>query len=69
MDKTIRKFSGVNGFEELKAEEYRYWQGRPLYERIAAVSELTQALYEMKGAVQRVPRLQRTVVRIERGER
>ncbi|MBV8360122.1 MAG: hypothetical protein JO189_19615 [Deltaproteobacteria bacterium] len=63
MDKTIRKFSN---FDELKAEEYRYWQSRPVHERVAAVSELTQEQYAMKGEAPDVPRLQRTLVRFER---
>ena len=35
MDKTIRKY---HDFDEMKADEYRYWQSRPVHERIAAVS-------------------------------
>jgi hypothetical protein len=66
MDKTIRKYSS---FEEMKADEYRYWQSRPVYERVSAVSELTQEHYAMKGAVPDVPRLQRTLVRFERAPR
>lgn len=69
VDKTIRKFTGPAAFEEIKAEEYRYWQSRPIHERVAAVSELTQELYAMKGEVQGVPRLQGTLVRFERRER
>jgi hypothetical protein len=69
VDKTIRKFAGPAAFEEAKAEEYRYWQSRPIHERVAAVSELTQELYAMKGEIQGVPRLQRTLVRFERRER
>jgi len=63
MDKTIRKFTSL---ADMKAEEYRYWQSRPVHERVAAVSELTQEQYEMKGLVCDVPRLQRTLVRFER---
>jgi hypothetical protein len=62
MDKTIRKYTN---FDEMKADEYRYWQSRPVHERVAAVSELTQEHYAMKGAAD-VPRLQRTLVRFER---
>src|SRR6266567_5858771 len=47
MDKTIRKYTD---FDEMKADEYRYWQSRPVHERMDAVSELTQAMYAMKGA-------------------
>jgi hypothetical protein len=66
MDKTIRKFTD---FDELKAEEYRYWQSRPVHERVTAVSELTQEHYALKGAVSDVPRLQRTLVHFERTPR
>jgi len=69
MDKTIRKFAGVANLDEIKADEYRYWQSRPVHERTDAVSELTQALYAMKGAAPDVPRLQRTFVRFERPRR
>ena len=43
--------------DEIKAQEYRYWQSRPVHERTDAVSELTQAMYAMKGAAPNVPRL------------
>jgi hypothetical protein len=33
MDKTIRKYTS---FDEMKADEYRYWQSRPVYERTDA---------------------------------
>jgi hypothetical protein len=36
---------------------------------MAAVSEITQEQYAMKGEVQDVPRLQRTLVRFERTQR
>lgn len=64
MDKTIRKYTSL---DEMKADEYRYWQSRPVHERVNAVSELTQEQYEMKGM--NVPRLQRTLVRFERAPR
>ena len=66
MDKTIRKHASVVELDDIKAQEYRYWQSRPAHERTDAVSELTQALYAMKGEVADVPRLQRTLVRFER---
>ena len=66
MDKNIRKYTS---FDEMKADEYRYWQSRPVHERVNAVSELTQEHYAMKGAVLDVPRLQRTLVRFERTPR
>ena len=66
MDKTIRKYAS---FDEMKADEYQYWQSRPIHERVAAVTELTQEHYAMKGAVPDAPRLQRTLVRFERTPR
>ena len=66
MDKTIRKYTD---FDEMKADEYRYWQSRPVWERTDAVSELTQEHYAMKGEAPDVPRLQRTLVRVERAPR
>ena len=52
----IRKYTS---FDEMKADEYRYWQSRPAHERVAAVSELTQEQYAMKGEA--VPTLDRTL--------
>jgi hypothetical protein len=69
MDKIIRKYAGVGQLDEIKADEYRYWRSRPLHERIDAVSELTQAMYALKGEAADVPRLQRTLVRFERPQR
>jgi hypothetical protein len=66
MDKTIRKYTS---FDEMKEDEYRYWQSRPIHERIAAVSQLTQEQYAMKGEAVDVPRLERTLVRVERARR
>jgi hypothetical protein len=65
MDKTIRKFTGPAAFDEMKAEEYRYWQSRPIHERMAAAVELTLTGYALKGMVD-VPRLQRTLIHIQR---
>ncbi len=66
MDKTIRKYTS---FDEMKADEYRYWQSRPVYERIAAVSELTIEGYTLKGYQPDDFRLQRTFVHFERTPR
>jgi len=63
MDKTVRRYSS---FDEMKADEYRYWQSRPVHERTDAVSEFTQEQYAMKGEAPDVPRLQRTLVRLQR---
>ena len=42
MDKTIRR---VTDLEEQQAETYRYWQSRPVGERLKAVVELSEAAY------------------------
>ena len=40
MDKTIRR---VTDLAEQDAETYRYWQSRPVGERLVAVCELSEA--------------------------
>jgi hypothetical protein len=42
MDKTIRR---VTDLEEQEAETYRYWQSRPVGERLIAVCELSEEAY------------------------
>jgi hypothetical protein len=66
MDKTIRRFASLDA---MKADEYRYRQSRSVQERMDAVSELTLAIYAMKGAPLDVPRLQRTLVRLQHPQR
>ena len=66
MDKTIRKYAS---FDDMKSDEYRYWQSRPVHERVAAVSELTEECYRMKGMKPDAFRLQRTLVHFERTPR
>ena len=59
----IRKFESL---EAMKAEEFAYWQQRPDHERIEAVSELTIEAYRLKDPTFDVPRLQRTLVHLQR---
>ena len=66
MDKTIRIYKSL---DEMKADEYRYWQSRPVHERMEAVAEITLATYAMKGAAPDVPRLQGPLVCIQRSRR
>jgi hypothetical protein len=66
MDKTIRIYDSL---DEMKADEYRYWQSRPVHERMEAVAEITLATYAMKGAAPDVPRLQRTLIHLRRPRR
>ena len=47
---TLRHFDSAT---DQKAEEYRYWQSRPVHERLAAVSELSIEGYKLKGTLPR----------------
>lgn len=66
MDKVFRKYKS---YEEMKLDEYRYWQSRPAHERMDAVSALTTAAYALKGITLDVPRLQGPLVRLPRQKR
>ena len=66
MDKTIRKYTS---HKAMKADEYRYWQSRPVHERMDAASKLTTVAYALKGMAPDVPRLQEPVVRLPRPQR
>ena len=63
MDKTARIFKS---HKDMKAEEYRYWQSRPVHERMSAVTELTIAAYKMKDPSFRVEPIERTLVVVQR---
>lgn len=52
MDKTIRR---VIDLEEQQAETYRYWQNRPVGERLIAVCELSEAAYAFAAGFQGAP--------------
>jgi hypothetical protein len=63
MDKTIRR---VTDFKEQQAETYRYWQSRPVAERMEAVSEIIRDVYWMKGIdIDALP-MDKTIVRVKR---
>lgn len=66
MEKMIRIYTS---HEEMKAEDYRYWQSRPAYERLDAVSKMTLAACAMKGEPIDVPGLQGPLVVIQRPQR
>jgi hypothetical protein len=63
MDPIIRKY--VN-FSEMKADEYRYWQSRPVHERMDAVEEINFTALAFQGTEPKpdVSRLQRSLIRI-----
>ena len=66
MERAVRKYID---FDAMKADEYRYWQSRPVHERVAAVSELTEEGYKLKGLKPDAFRLQRTLVHFQRSPR
>ncbi len=65
MDKTIRKYSNL---VEMKADEIRDWQRLSAAERMEGVAEMTLASYRIKGLIADVPRLERTLVRLQQPE-
>lgn len=64
MDESRGEFTDADAFDDIKAEEYRYWQSRPVYERLARVCELSLEKYGMKG--QPPPKIDKTLIRVER---
>jgi hypothetical protein len=63
MQPILRKYTSL---EEMKADEYRYWQSRPAHERLDAVEEINRMAFAIKGTEPQpdVPRFQRSIVRI-----
>jgi len=63
MEPIIRKYTS---FDEMKADEYRFWQSRPAHERMDAVEEINVIAYAIKGVEPKldVPRLQRPFARL-----
>ena len=59
-DWTIRRYTD---FDEIKADEYRYWQSRPVWERFAAAVELSIMGYRLKHGGADPPPLDRTAFR------
>ena len=66
MDNTPMTVRRYTNFDDIKADEYRYWQSRPAHERLDAVDEMIAAAYALKGWEMEpdVPRLQRSFVRL-----
>jgi hypothetical protein len=65
MDKTIRKVTSV---EEQDAENYRYWESRPVSERMQAIAEIVRDAYALKGIDLDARRSERTLVRVQRSQ-
>ena len=53
-----------DSLDEMKADEYRYWQRQPGHVRLAAISKLSGEAYGLRAAD--VPRLQRPFVQLDR---
>jgi len=66
MNKTITTYESL---DELKTAELREWQALPTHERLQAVSQLTLEALRMKEPLFDVPRLQRTLVQLQRPKR
>jgi hypothetical protein len=66
MEKTIRKFSS---FDEMKDEEYRYWQSKTPAERFAAGHQMSVEGYRAYGYSADGAELKRVAVRIEQARR
>jgi hypothetical protein len=66
MDKTIRKFASC---EEMKDEEYRYWQSVTPAERFAAGHQMSVEGYRAYGYSADGTELKRVAVRIEQAPR
>jgi hypothetical protein len=46
MESSLRKYAS---FDEMKRDEYRYWQSQPAHERLDAAEQMVVAAYALKG--------------------
>jgi hypothetical protein len=67
MDKTLRKFTS---HEEMRAETYRYWHGRPDSEIFETIWEMSRnayrEYYRLRGIAHDEERSERSLTRIQR---
>lgn len=66
MDKTIRR---VTDLKAQRAETYRYWQSRPISERIEAITDIARDVYLARGVDVDTRPSDKTIVRRERVSR
>jgi hypothetical protein len=59
----IRRYARL---DEMKADEYAYWQEQPAYARMEAVTDMTLTAFGIKQSRQHAPRLQRIIQHIKR---
>ena len=65
-NRTIRRVTNVAEMKAAQAENYRYWQGRTIAERMEAIAEIARGIYLTRGIdVDTLPS-NKTLVRIER---
>jgi hypothetical protein len=62
MDKVIRDYASLDA---MKADELRKRQQLPPDDRMRAVADITLAAFQMKDPTLNVPRLQRTLGRLQ----
>jgi hypothetical protein len=60
---TLRRFTSLDA---MKAEEYAYWQSRPIRERLAAGAELSAQGYAVADQASHVSRLRTIARRLKR---
>ncbi len=65
MDQDEPRIHKPANLDVAQVDELRYWQSRPMHERMARVAELSLALYGLKDP----PKLDKTLVRFERPQR
>ncbi len=66
MKMVVRKFQGPDRFDQMKAEEYRYWQSVSPTERVLTGHQLSIQAYEAYGSPADGQQLKRVAVRSER---
>jgi hypothetical protein len=59
---TLRRFTSLNA---MKAEEYAYWQSRPIHERLDAGAELSAQGYAATDPASHVSRLRTVAHRLK----
>jgi len=60
---TVKRYKNL---DQMKADEYAFWQSQPNWLRMQAVAELSSAYYKFKKKPVRVQKLQRPAFSLER---
>ena len=60
---TVKRYKNL---DQMKADEYAFWQSQPNWVRMQAVAELSSAYYKFKKKSVRVQKLQRPAFSLER---